>query len=295
MNNYDRKQLKEWAKEALRKNYWKSVAVALIFSGVTFFFIYFLAYGLVLGGGYTPVFGIAFFASYMEGSSTGEDVMISMVIMLIVFGIMGLVFTAIGCSGKFFLANPLEMGGKKYFLESLSKDETKFGELGTGFGKNYKNIAKVLCVRDIYLILWYILSTIIYMIFGLGIMFGGAIFLSWLEYEVSAVLMGICVLIWILLIYIVCFASFIPWYMQTLKYLFIPYILAENPDIPRKEAFALSKQMMYGNKKSVFVMHLSFLGWYILGGFTCGILYVLYVVPYMQYTTAAYYKALQKV
>lgn len=294
MNKIDRKQLKEWAKNAVSKNYWKSVAATLIFSGVTFFFTYFLVYGLVLGVAYIPVYGIVFLASFIEGSGVDETAMLSMLIMVVVFGVMGLVFTAVGGGGKVFLANPLELGSKKYLLESLYRDETKFSEVGAGFNNSYKNIVKVLCVRDVYLILWSTLSTIIYLIFGMGVMFGGPILFALLEYKIPEALMGVLIIVWILLIYVVYFASFIPLYIKSLQYLFVPYILAENPDMPRKQAITLAKHMMCGNKKSVFVMHLSFLGWLILSGFTCGILHVCYVGPYMQYTTAAYYKALKQ-
>ena len=43
----------------------------------------------------------------------------------------------------------------------------------------------------------------------------------------------------------------------------IPYILAENPEIERKKAFKLSKQMMKGNKWRSFVIDLSFYPWII--------------------------------
>lgn len=64
------------------------------------------------------------------------------------------------------------------------------------------------------------------------------------------------------------------------EYMMVPFILAENPDMSRKEVFALSKKMMTGNKWKAFVLDLSFLGWSILGGITLGILNVLFVAPY---------------
>ena len=73
----------------------------------------------------------------------------------------------------------------------------------------------------------------------------------------------------------------------------IPYILADNPDIDKKEAFAKSKAMMEGNKWKVFVLDLSFILWYLLGVITCGILNVFYVEPYRQLTDAALYEALK--
>ena len=72
----------------------------------------------------------------------------------------------------------------------------------------------------------------------------------------------------------------------------IPYLLAENPNLTGEEAFALSKQMMNGQKWNAFVLDLSFIGWNILSGFTLGILSALYVQPYKNFTNAALYEEL---
>ena len=49
------------------------------------------------------------------------------------------------------------------------------------------------------------------------------------------------------------------------EYSMIPYVLAENPEISRKEAFRLSKELMKGNKFNLFKLKLSILLWNILG------------------------------
>lgn len=87
----------------------------------------------------------------------------------------------------------------------------------------------------------------------------------------------------------------IPGIIKAYEYLMIPYILAENPGIDSKDAFAMSKQMMDGNKWAAFVLGLSFYGWIILSVFTCGILGIFYVNPYMQMTYAELYVALKEI
>ena len=74
----------------------------------------------------------------------------------------------------------------------------------------------------------------------------------------------------------------------------IPYILADNPDMPRKQVFELTKQMMNGNKMNAFVLNLSFIGWNLLSLLTCGILSIFYVEPYRAYTIAAFYRDIQQ-
>ena len=89
------------------------------------------------------------------------------------------------------------------------------------------------------------------------------------------------------------FRSLIPGIIKSYEYRMIPYILGETPNIPKEEAFALSRAMMTGNKWKAFVLDLSFLGWYILSGLTFGILGIFYVNPYVEQTSAALYQKLK--
>ena len=85
----------------------------------------------------------------------------------------------------------------------------------------------------------------------------------------------------------------IPGIVKGYEYMMIPYLLAENPDMSREEAFAKSKAMMDGNKWNAFVLDLSFLGWMILGSITYNVLNVFYVYPYMYLTKAELYRTLR--
>ncbi len=87
----------------------------------------------------------------------------------------------------------------------------------------------------------------------------------------------------------------IPGIIKGYEYRMIPYILAENPGIDYREAFAASKQMMDGNKWKAFVLDLSFFGWNFLSIFTCGILAIFYVMPYIYMTNAELYVALKEI
>jgi len=59
----------------------------------------------------------------------------------------------------------------------------------------------------------------------------------------------------------------IPGIVKSYEYRMVPYILAENPNIPRERAFELSKQMMNGRKWDAFIFDWSFVGWQILASF----------------------------
>lgn len=111
---------------------------------------------------------------------------------------------------------------------------------------------------------------------------------SYMNVVKTMFLKGLYIFLWSLLFVI-------PGIIKGYEYRMIPYILAENPGIDSKDAFAMSKQMMDGNKWNAFVLDLSFLGWIILSLFTCGILSIFYVNPYIYMTNAELYVALKEI
>lgn len=76
---------------------------------------------------------------------------------------------------------------------------------------------------------------------------------------------------------------YIPGIIFTYRYMMVPYILAENPDIDPQRALSISRLMMKGNKFRAFFFQLSFIGWWLLGAMAC-FLGGIFVIPY--YTMA---------
>lgn len=85
----------------------------------------------------------------------------------------------------------------------------------------------------------------------------------------------------------------IPGIVKVYSYSMTFYILNDNPDITAREAISMSKEMMNGHKLDLFVLHLSFIGWYLLCIITFGIA-ALYVVPYVAASETAFYDAIKK-
>ncbi|MDD6195170.1 MAG: DUF975 family protein [Lachnospiraceae bacterium] len=85
----------------------------------------------------------------------------------------------------------------------------------------------------------------------------------------------------------------IPGIIKAYEYRMIPYLLAEYPDMSREEVFATSKKMMTGNKWKAFVFDLSYFGWFLLSGITCGIVGIFYVNPYYYQGDAMLYDAIK--
>lgn len=99
-------------------------------------------------------------------------------------------------------------------------------------------------------------------------------------------LKGLYIFGWSLLLWI-------PGIIKTYAYLFVPYIIAENPHMDKKRVFELSSEMMRGHKWEAFVLGLSFIGWNLLSALTGGILGIFYVNPYQHATFAEFYSAVK--
>ncbi len=72
----------------------------------------------------------------------------------------------------------------------------------------------------------------------------------------------------------------IPGIIKSYEYRMVPYILAENPNIPTERAFQLSKQMMDGRKWDLFVFDWSFFGWELLASLV--VIGHIFLNPYIQ-------------
>lgn len=100
----------------------------------------------------------------------------------------------------------------------------------------------------------------------------------------TMLLKGIQNFLWYLLL-------IIPGIIKYYAYSMVPYILADNPNIGAREAINMSIEMTNGHKFDMFVLDLSFLGWYILGLLLFGV-GVLFVLPYDNATKAELYLVL---
>lgn len=103
---------------------------------------------------------------------------------------------------------------------------------------------------------------------------------------ISTLLMrDIFVMLWSLLL-------IIPGIIKYYAYRMTPYILAENPDMKSRDALELSESLTNGHKMEMFILDLSFLGWYLLGILAMGI-GVIFVRPYADATMVQLYDTLK--
>jgi len=99
---------------------------------------------------------------------------------------------------------------------------------------------------------------------------------------VTYLLMTIYTALWTLLL-------IVPGIIKTYSYSMSMFIRYKQPNIGGNEAISLSREIMNGRKMKLFKLHLSFIGWILLGIITFGIA-LLFVYPYMQAANVAFYE-----
>lgn len=78
-----------------------------------------------------------------------------------------------------------------------------------------------------------------------------------------------------------CFTIIGP-FIKLYSYRMVKFIVAENPNINSKDAIKLSCKMMQGNKWKMFILDISYFGYFILDYLLFGIIGILFLNPYMK-------------
>ena len=100
-------------------------------------------------------------------------------------------------------------------------------------------------------------------------------------------LVGLYTFLWSLLF-------IVPGIIKSYSYSMSLFVLAENKGKSARECIAESKAMMEGHKMELFVLDLSFIGWYLLCSLTCGLAF-LYVTPLVNAAHANFYEEIKPV
>ena len=100
-------------------------------------------------------------------------------------------------------------------------------------------------------------------------------------------LVGLYTFLWSLLF-------IVPGIIKGYSYSMSLFVLAENKGKSARECIAESKAMMEGRKMELFVLDLSFIGWYLLCSLTCGLAF-LYVTPLVNAALANFYEEIKPV
>ena len=95
-----------------------------------------------------------------------------------------------------------------------------------------------------------------------------------------------------LFVFLWCLLLIIPGIIKAYAYIMAPYIAEDNPELDPIECLRRSEVLMYGHKMDLFILHLSFIGWILLGVITLGI-GLLWVKPWMEMAQVKFYEELK--
>ena len=95
-----------------------------------------------------------------------------------------------------------------------------------------------------------------------------------------------------LFVFLWCLLLIIPGIIKAYAYIMAPYIAEDNPELDPIECLRRSEVLMYGHKMDLFILHLSFIGWILVGTITLGI-GLLWVKPWMEMAQVKFYEELK--
>lgn len=102
---------------------------------------------------------------------------------------------------------------------------------------------------------------------------------------VTMLLKCVYILLWSLLL-------IIPGIIKNYSYAMTEFLMIDNPEMENNAAIEKSMEMMQGNKMKLFMLDLSFIGWFILCMLTFGLGFIL-LAPYVETAHAAFYEDLK--
>lgn len=147
-----RKDLKTNAKSALKGRYWTAVLISVIAGILT---------GNTMGGINIPSgkgleSGPERFERIKEFFTQYSEYIIPVMAVAV---LAGLFFMCIAIAYMMFIANPIRVGRNRFFLENR-KGKTETGRMLSVFGTGYRNVVKVMFLKNLYIFLWSLLFII---------------------------------------------------------------------------------------------------------------------------------------
>ena len=174
------------------------------------------------------------------------------------------------------------------FIKLKRNDNFSYGDF---FTLSYQNFSKILSVLGntilkLWLPLVLFVASFVFIILGAIFMAVSANTSTSSDSSNLIMIMSILVLI---VGYVFMIASSVFLVVRSYYYALTPYLLYDNPNMTAKEIVELSESLMKGQRASLFLLQLSFIGWIILSAITCGI-GTLFLNPYMEFATIGFYE-----
>ena len=173
------------------------------------------------------------------------------------------------------VAGAIRFGLTKFNLNLIRDTKPRVEDLFSGF-KKYLKTFLINLLLYIFRFLWGLLLALPIIIFGI-------------IFVVSAIKNDDVSVAAVVLLYLGILASVIVLQIFLSRYAMAFYIYHDNDEIDVMDSLKMSIELMKGKKIKFFLMQLSFIGWGLLAGLTCGI-GLLWLIPYFRATEACFYQ-----
>ncbi len=139
-------ELKSRGKQAFRANYWQSVAVSFVMA--------------IFAGGTASAASNRVQSTTSEVTVEGAGVSPEQAAFLAAV-VLGVIFTVgiVGSIVHALLANPIEVGGRRFFEKNANDPTTQFNTMFEGF-QDYGRVLVTMLIRDVFILLWTLLLII---------------------------------------------------------------------------------------------------------------------------------------
>lgn len=266
---WDRPTLKQRAKNELRFSYGKSIgAIGIVFaiSYVIMIIITIIMVAIIIGAALGPVF----INGTNYGIDSGQAGRGATVVSMAMATVMLLI--------TIFVFNPLYVGVYKFSLEAPRGDR-RVGNVFAPMKKgNYGAAMKSMFLRMLFMQLGLVVPV--------GLAFGLALFAT------SQIGRTMAMWVFVVLGMIIYLLAIVIELMLYYRWCLVPFIVADDPSVTGIEALRRSAALTKGQRWELFVLDLSFLGWFALGALCFGI-GVYFVMPYYLATWAQLFFALK--
>jgi uncharacterized membrane protein len=286
-------ELKQRAWSILTKNYWWALLAVFLTTLIqtTATSIVYIVSSIIMPAATS---GLSLLMALGDGSHSTASLLSQYIAIISATGFLQLLVSAISVAVIMFLSAPLNYGLTNYFMNQRNHEKyTSVDMIFSAFQKgSYKRVTSGMAWGYLWQYIWSFVSTAIFIVPTVSLIFGTAAIAHFADSSDEAGgVTGILIFVVFMLIYFISLAVYLMIVINRMyAYLYIPFILVDQPQLSYREVMNMSKKMTDGQKGRMFILDLSFIGWWLLTMLSCGLLSVA-LIPYIYTTRVELYHA----
>ena len=206
---------------------------------------------------------------------------------------MQLLVSAISIAVIMFVSAPLNYGLTNFFMQQRNHEKyTNMETIFSAFRKgSYKRVTGGMAWGYLWQYIWSFVSTVIFIVPTVSLIFGSVAIATFSDDAEATGIAGLIIMLVCSLLFILALIVYLMIVINRMyAYLYIPFLLVDQPQLSYREVMNMSKKMTDGQKGRMFILDLSFIGWWLLVMLTCGYLSIA-LLPYIQTTRVEMYFA----